>query len=97
MSYKKQHLQDDRSYNSEAFRKIPGNIDSRERNIKDDSLHNKIGILNNKIKDLEASITMTTFQNKQAPRGSTTQHDDNHIIQKYHANKSPNTLNNVKG
>lgn len=96
MSYKKQHLQDDRSYSSEAFRKIPGNIDSRERNIKDDSLHNKIGILNNKIKDLEASITMTTFQNKQAPRGSTTQHDDNHIIQKYHANKSPNTLNNVK-
>lgn len=98
MSYKKQHLEDDPGYDSKSLSKISGNIDSRERNIKNNSsLHNKIEILNNKIKDLEASITMTTFQNKQAPAGSTTQYDDNHTIQKYYANRVPDSLNNIKG
>ncbi|CUM48592.1 unnamed protein product [Debaryomyces tyrocola] len=96
ISNKKQHSYDNHGFNFEHLRK-PGVTNSEELNIENDpSLHNKIEILNNKIKDLEASITIATLQNKQKSNDSRIQYNNDHNSQKRYTNIGPESLKDMK-
>lgn len=65
---KRHHLHDEQLFTSETHTPLR-NIKDGDHDKGDELLYSKIEKLNNKIKDLEASITIATLQNKQVPGG----------------------------
>lgn len=95
MSNKKQHLHDDQRFTSETHKPLR-NISGGEYDRGDELLYSKIEKLNNKIKDLEASITIATLQNKQDSDGLTIQNSVNRSIQKGYINPTSESLGDTK-
>lgn len=95
MSNKKQNLHDDQRFISETHRPL-GNVKNGEHDRGDELLYNKIKKLNNKIKNLEASITIATLQNKHVSDGLILRNGDNRSIQKQYNNSIPDGLGDMK-